>query len=146
VTVPYSRATAGDGARREIIKMLRAFGCDNVGIMDDFTTDQVLLAFQHRGRAVQMAASARGWAAMWLKENPWNKSRKSNPEAYKAEALEKGRKAAVSMLRDWVKSQLTLVECGLMPFDHVFMAYALTSDGRPLHERVSEAKLLPPPN
>jgi hypothetical protein len=145
VTVPYEHAAAGDRARVEITKMLRAFGCESVGIMDDFTDGSILLAFKYRGRAIQMSASAKGWAALWLRKNPWSPNRRGTEKAYKEQALEQGRKAAASMLRDWVKSQLTLVECGLMPFEHVFMAYALTSDGRPLHERVNEAKLLPPP-
>jgi len=33
-----------------------------------------------------------------------------------------------------------------LSFDAVFMPHMLTNDGRPLIERIQEAKLLPPPN
>ena len=36
---------------------------------------------------------------------------------------------------------MTAVECGILSFEAVFMPYMLTSDGRPLLERVNE--LLP---
>ena len=35
--------------------------------MDDFARHEVLLAFTHRGRRVQLHASAKGWAALYLK-------------------------------------------------------------------------------
>jgi hypothetical protein len=63
--VPYANATSGTAAREEVTRMLRRFGCESVGFMDDFDKHEVLLAFNHRGRSVQLRASARGWAAMY---------------------------------------------------------------------------------
>ena len=64
--VPYENATSGGKARDEIVKTLKGFGCESVGFMDDFENSTVLLAFKHRGRPVQLRASARGWAALYL--------------------------------------------------------------------------------
>ena len=41
--------------------------------MDDNVKHEVFLAFTLRGGQVQMSVSAKGWAAMWLKENPWGR-------------------------------------------------------------------------
>jgi hypothetical protein len=49
--------------------------------------------------------------------------------------------AVSSILRDWIKGQVTAVECGILSFEAVFLPYMLTHDGRPLIERV--ANLLP---
>src|SRR5262245_56541605 len=70
-TVPYSDASSDMRAREEIKKILRRFGCESIGFMDDEVNHEVLLAFTHRTRQVQLRASAKGWAQMWLKENPW---------------------------------------------------------------------------
>ena len=43
--------------------------------------------------------------------------------------------AVNSILRDWIKRQVTAIECGILSFEAVFMPYMLTSDGRPLLER-----------
>ena len=34
--IPYASATNGAAAREEITKILRRFGCESVGFMDDF--------------------------------------------------------------------------------------------------------------
>lgn len=146
LTVPYSGATSGAAARAEITKLLQRFGCESVGFMDDFANHEVLLAFKHRGRDVQLRASAKGWAALYLRENPWNHRRKGRRPDYEQAALRQGAIAINSILRDWVKGQLTAVECGVLSFEAVFMPHMLTNDGRPLIERVQEAKMLPPPN
>jgi hypothetical protein len=70
MSIPYSSATSGDRAREEVVKVLRRFGCEKIGFMDDHAKHEVTLAFEHRGRPVQLRASAKGWAQMWLKANP----------------------------------------------------------------------------
>jgi hypothetical protein len=56
-------------------------------------------------------------------------------------ALRQGQMAVNSILRDWIKGQMTAVECGILYFEAVFLPYMLTRDGRPLIERVAD--LLP---
>ena len=141
MNIPYASATTGKNARDEITKVLRRFGCESIGFMDDFEKHEVLLAFTHRGRQMQLRASAKGWAQMWLKENPYNYRRRGTKQDWEQAALKQGHVAVNSVLRDWIKGQVTAVECGILSFEAVFMPYTLTSDGRPLLERVQE--LLP---
>jgi len=145
MSVPYAGATSGMKARDEITKTLQRFGCESVGFMDDFAECSIMLAFKHRGRAVQLRASAKGWAAMYLKENPWTSSRKSSKAQWERAALEQGLIAVNSILRDWVKGQITAIETGILSFEAVFMPHMLTDDGRPVIERLSSLNLLPPP-
>lgn len=141
--VPYATASTGAAARDEITKVLRRFGCESVGFMDDFDKHEVLLAFTHRGRQVQLRASAKGWAQMFLKQEPWTSRRRGPRQEYEQAALKQGHVAVNSILRDWIKGQMTAVECGILSFEAVFMPYMLTSDGRPLHERMGETGLIP---
>lgn len=144
MTTPYASATSGGTARDEVTKILRRFGCESVGFMDDFEKHEVLLAFTHRGRPIQLRASAKGWAQMYLKENPWTSRRYGTRTDYEQKALQQGHKAVNSILRDWIKGQVTAVECGILSFEAVFMPYMLTNDGRPLIDRLAETELLPP--
>lgn len=146
MAVPYATAQSGMKARDEIANLLRRFGCESVGFMDDFQDQTVLLAFRHRGRSVQLRASAKGWAAMFLKEKPWNRRTRKSRVAYEQAALMQGVVAVNSILRDWVKGQVTAIECGILSFEAVFMPYMMTSDGRTLLECVMEAKMLPAPS
>jgi hypothetical protein len=138
---PYASATTGVKAREEISKVLRRFGCEAIGFMDEFEKHEVLLAFTHRGRQVQLHASAKGWAQMFLKEKPWTYNHRTTRVEYEQRALQQGHVAVNSILRDWIKGQVTAVECGILSFETVFLGFTLTHDGRPLIERVEE--LLP---
>ena len=142
---PYASATSGEAARTEIIKILRKFGCESVGFMDDFEKHEVLLAFTHRGRSVQLRASAKGWAQLFIKENPWSRRRIGSWKDYEQRALRQGQIAVNSILRDWIKGQVTAVECGVLAFEAVFLPYMLTNDGRPIVERLDESGWLPKP-
>ena len=143
--VPYAGATSGRQARDEVTKILRRFDCESVGFMDDFSEKAVILAFTHHGRHIQLRASANGWAQMYLKAHPYGSRTRCTRQEYEAKALDQGLIAVNSILRDWVKGQVTAVECGMLSFDAVFMPYMLTNDGRPLIERIAESKMLPAP-
>lgn len=112
--------------------------------MDDFAERAVILAFKHRGRPVQLRASAKGWAAMYLRANPTG-PRTMNKAAWETKALDQGFIAVNSILRDWVKGQITAVETGIMSFEAVFFAHMLSADGRPIIDAITSAGLLMPP-
>ena len=98
--------------------------------------------FEHRGRPVRLTASAKGWAVMWLKENPWGYRHRSSRIEYEQAALRQGHLAVSSVLRDWIKGQVTAIETGILSFEAVCMPFMLTSDGRPLVERLQDTDLL----
>lgn len=140
MTVPYENATSGMKARDELTTILKRFGCENVGFMDDFANGTVLLAFSHRGRSVQLKASSKGWAQMYMKANPGKYE--AYVKAREEKALAQGMIAVNSILRDWVKGQVTAVETGILSFEAVFVAHMLTSDGRSVLERIQSDNLL----
>jgi len=107
--------------------------------MDDFEKHEVLLAFTHRGRPVQMRASAKGWAQLYLKRHPYSYGRhRRHRVEYEQDALKQGHVAVNSILRDAIKGQVTLIECGILSFEAVFMPHMIAPDGRPLLEHVAE--------
>jgi hypothetical protein len=144
MSTPYESATSGGRARDETIKWLRRLGCEEIGFMDRYEQHELLLAFVHRGRPVQITVSAKGWAQMYLKENPHNGYRRRSRIEYEQDALRQGQIALNSMLRDWVKGQVTAIESGMLQFEHAFMPHMLTADGRTLMDRAAE--LLPKPD
>jgi hypothetical protein len=64
---------------------------------------------------------------------------------YEQKALQQGRIATNSILRDWVKAQITIIESGIVSFEAVFMPFMLTADGRTVIERIKDSNLLPSP-
>ncbi len=145
ISVPYETASSGANARDEVTKILSRFGCESVGFMDDFADHAVMLAFKHRGRPVQLRASAKGWAAMFLKANPYTGHRRVSRAEWERTALDQGLIAVNSILRDWIKGQVTAVETGIMSFEAVFFSHMLTRDGRTVLDAIQSANLLPAP-
>ena len=127
--IPYASATSGDRARSEIENMLIYFGAATVSWITDFETHTTTLGFVYKNRQVQLRASAAGWASMYLKRHPWNSRRKQNKLDYEAGVLQQGLVAINSILRDWLKGQLTAIESGLLQFEHVFLPYMITEHG-----------------
>ncbi|MDE0229979.1 MAG: hypothetical protein OXJ62_14100 [Spirochaetaceae bacterium] len=68
---------------------------------------------------MQLRASARGWADLYLRENPWHNRRRCSEDEWRDKALQQGMVAVNSILRDWMKGQIMAVETGLTEFRHV---------------------------
>ena len=145
MSLPYQHAKSGAKAREEIRKILQKFGAESVGFMDEFDTHTVILAFKIRGNPIQLRASAQGWANAYLREEPWNNRKRSTKHDYEKSALNQGMVAVNSILRDWVKGQITAIETGILTLEHVFLPYMLAHDGRPVLEHFQEQKLLAGP-
>ena len=139
MSVPYAQSTSGMRAREEIRKLLQEFGCESVGFMDCFADSSLVLCFTWHGRQIQLKASAQGWANYYLQAKPWNPHRsRSSEEDFKRRAYKQGNIAINSILRDWVKGQLTAVETGVLTFQDVFLPYMLTASGRTVGELAAD--------
>ena len=143
-SLPYATATAGDKALVALQRSLQAFGCQSFGTMTDEEHQEIIVAFRWRNRDVQLKASWKGYAVAWSKIHPYSRSRLSK-QAYDAKALAQARTSVCSVLRDWVKGQVTAVECGIMSFEAAFMPHMLLPTGERVVGRVERMQLLEPP-
>jgi hypothetical protein len=141
--LPYSNTTSGDKALGEIQKILQRFGCGRFGVMTDWDAGVLLIQFELNGRQVSFPASFKGYAAEWLKEKPYNSNYRYSRVEHEKRALEIGSVAVYSILRDWIKAQVTAVETGLISFDEVFMAHIMLPNGTRMIEHVKSQNLLP---
>lgn len=146
MAIPYENATTGNNAINEIQKMLRGFGCERFGTGEDFTTGELYIQFEHRGRRVHLKANARGYAAAWLREHPFGPRTKGSKADHEARALRIGGIAVYSILRDWVKGQVTAIEIGMLTFEAAFLSHILLTSGATVIEHVQAQKLLPAPD
>ena len=51
--------------------------------------------------------------------------------------------AVYSLLRDWIKGQVTAIECGILSFEGAFLGQILLPSGRTVLEHATEGNLLP---
>ena len=145
MALPYENATSGNNAINDIQKMLRGFGCAKFATGEDYESGELFVQFEHRGRQVQLRASAKGYAAAWLKEHPFTTRTRSSRVDHEQRALKIGSVAVYSILRDWVKGQVTAIEIGVMSFEAAFLAHLMLPSGQSVIEHLQTKRLLASP-
>jgi len=145
MTLPYENATSGKRALEDIQSILKKFGCGKFAAGEDFDTGEIFVQFEHHGRRVHLKASARGYAVAWLKAHPLRPQMKKTKAQHEARAFELGAIAVYSILRDWIKGQITAVEIGMLSFESAFLSHLMLPNGQRVIERVEEMRLLPAP-
>ena len=100
------------------------------------------MQFEWRERQVMIRASAKGYAAAWLRHYPWNARRAVAQADYQRKALQQANISVYSILRDWIKGQVTAVEVGMLSFEGAFLGQLLLPSGQTVHEAVVAQGLL----
>lgn len=146
MSLPYENSSSGERAVNDMQKILRGFGCGKFGHMMDFAEGVLMVQFEYRGRQVSVKASIQGYAAAWLKEHPYSPSyTRSSKAAHEAKAKAIGATAVYSILRDWIKGQITAIETGVLSFEGAFLGQLLLGSGKTVLETVQAQNLLPAP-
>lgn len=111
--------------------------------MTDYERGNLIVQFSHRGRDVQVSASFRGYAAAWLRKHPWTARKRGTKVDHEKKALEQAEISVCSILRDWLKGQVTAVETGVLSFEDVFLGQIMLPTGKTVMETTRECNLLP---
>jgi hypothetical protein len=146
MTLPYENSTSGERALGEIQKLLRGFGCNKFGSMLDDAEGTILVQFEWRGRQVSVKASIKGYAQAWLNDHKPARPFKTNDQKanHERKAMDIASVAVYSILRDWIKGQITAVETGILSFEGAFMGQLLLPDSTQTVEEYVRAKKLVP--
>ena len=139
--LPYQTSTAGDRALAELQRTLEKFDCQSFGTMVDRERGMTIVQFKWRNRHVQLEASWQGYASAMLKNKKKHYGNIRNKQ--EQQALEQAKISVCSILRDWVKGQVTAIECGVMSFEAAFMPHMLTVQGIRVIDHVQSQNLLP---
>ena len=143
--LPYENSSSGERALGEIQKLLRGFGCNKIGSMIDDAEGVVLVQFEYRSRPVSVKASIKGYAAAWLKEHPHSTRTRVTKVQHERKALDIASVAVYSILRDWIKGQITAIETGILTFEGAFLGQIMLPNGRTVLEHAAASNLLPGP-
>lgn len=143
MSLPYENSTSGERALGEIQKLLRGFGCAKFGSMSDDEAHEIMVQFEYRGRQVSVKASIQGYAAAWLKAHPYSTRSRSSRTDYERKAMDVASVAVYSILRDWIKGQITAIETGILSFEGAFLGQILLTNGKTVLDHAQQSNLLP---
>jgi len=142
MTLPYENATSGDKALADIQKILNSFGCQQFGSMVDNEAKEIRIFFKWKNRQVSLSASMAGYAAAWLRHHPYSSRTRCSRAEHERKAVSTANTAVYSMLRDWVKGQVTAVEVGILSFEGAFLGQILLPSGLTVLEHAKTSNLL----
>jgi len=142
MALPYEDAVSGERSLGEIQKILQRFGCQSFGSMMDFENKKLIVQFKYRDMPITVEASSAGYAAAWLKEHPWSSRTRKTRQQHEQRAHEKATVAVYSILRDWIKGQVTAIECGILSFEGAFLGQILLPSGKTVLQHAQESKIL----
>lgn len=110
--------------------------------MLDDEAGELLVQFEYRGQMVSVKASMKGYAAAWLKEHPYTSRMQKSKAQHEAKAMEVASVAVYSILRDWIKGQITAIQTGVLSFEGAFLGQLLLPSGKTVLEHAQSVKLL----
>ena len=142
MTLPYATATSGQKTIGEIQKVLQEFGASSFGFMEDFSTGDLIVQFKWKERAVTVRASAKGYAVAWLKHHPYGSRTRGTKAQHEEKALKQAKISVYSILRDWIKGQITAVETGMMSFEGAFLGQLHLPNGETVMDRLASSGIL----
>lgn len=142
MTLPYENATSGKNAVGEMQKILQQFGATSFGVMENFERKEVIVQFTWHDRNVTIKASAAGYAAAWLRAHPWTTRMNMSGKQHEQRAMKQAQISVYSILRDWIKGQITAVEVGMLSFEGAFLGQILLSNGETVLERIEHTDML----
>jgi hypothetical protein len=142
MSLPYENSTSGEKALGEIQKILRGFGCNKFGSMIDDGAGEILVQFEYRGRSVSVKASINGYATAWLKHHPYTHRMRCTKVEHERKALNVASVAVYSILRDWIKGQVTAIETGILSFEGAFLGQIMLPSGKTVLEHAKQQQLL----
>jgi len=135
VFMPYSNSKARpEEARGRIRKTLKKFGVDRISFDEDFRNHAIYVCFKYRNYPVSIPVNYGALALNFLKQEPYNSRRRCSREEYEEKKREIAYRAAFSILEDFIKSMVTMVEIGIFSFEEIFVAYFVDQNGRRLGE------------
>ncbi len=140
--LPYENATSGKAAIDEMQRLVRGFGASSFGVMDDFAAGEVIVQFTWRDRRISIKVSAKGYATAWLKHHPYGPRTKATRVEYERKALKQANISIYSILRDWIKGQLTAVEVGMLSFEGAFLGQIMLPSGETVLDQIERTNML----
>lgn len=143
--LPYENATSGDKAVGEMRKVLMDLGATKFGVWEDTEDQSITVQFEFKGQPVSVRASISGYAAAWLRENPWTTQRRSTRVEHERKAVNQASVSVYSILRDWIKGQCTAIHCGILSFEGAFLGQIMLPNGMTVLEHAKQGNLLPGP-
>ncbi len=135
MALPYSHSKADPvGAQVRIRKMLMKFGVDRIIFDEDFNKAEICVKFKYKDYPVSMPINYGSLSRLYIKEDPWTARRRCSQSEWEHDKRTIAYNASFSLLDDFLKGLIIIVEMGVFSFEEIFVSYFTDKQGHRLGE------------
>lgn len=116
-------------SQQRIQKMLVKFGVDRISFDTNLKDGELSIKFLYKGIPVKLPVNYARLADRYLDEDPYTDRKRISEEDWIANKREIASRAAFSILEDFLRGAITMVEMGVLPFEDVFIGSFINSKG-----------------
>ena len=130
-------------AQQRIRQTLLKFGVDRISFDEDFKAFTIYMKFRYKDYPVCVPVNYGEVAKRFMAAGPsWHTSRSRSTKAdWEQKHRDKAYRASFSIIEDFIKSMITMVELGVSTFEEIFMCYFMGPNEKRLGEYL--VKVLP---
>lgn len=126
-------------AQQRIRKTLLKFGVDRIIFDEDFKNFTIFVKFQYKDYPVSIPINYDQVAKRYQKEDPYNPSRRRIDRAeWENRHRQTAYKASLSILEDFIKSMIMVVELGVFSFEEIFFSCFQSANGQRMGEIIKK--------
>lgn len=135
MSLPYANSKASpQQAQARIQATLRKFGVSRISFEEDFEQCTLTVRLQYKDYPVSIPVDYGRLAEIYLEEDPYTSRKRMTRQAWEDGKREVAYRAAFSLLEDYLKSMVTIVEMGVFSFEEIFVSYFVGPGGKRLGE------------
>lgn len=121
-------------SQQRMRSVLLKFGVDRISFDEDFSNFTILIKFRYRDYPVCIPINYDVLARVFQKADPFTGRKQSTKDEWEKRLRQKAYNAAFSIIEDFIKSMITMVELGAFSFEEIFVSYFIGPNGKRLGE------------
>jgi len=135
MSLPYANSTANPMQSEARIKSsLRKFGVGMIVIADDIDNSIISIMFKYNGLPVSLPVDYGKLAGRFMEDKPHTSRTRSTLDNYEFKMKKQAHSAAYSIMEDFIKSMISMVETDIFTFEEVFLPFFVGKDGKRVAE------------
>lgn len=133
MALPYSNSTANpEKAQARIRTMLHRFGVDALSFTENIREREISVNFVYDGYPVKLLVDYGALSLTYIDDAPYSSRMRRTRKQYEEEKLKVAYRASFSLLQDYLKGTLTMVELNATPFAEAFLSNFVNNKGERL--------------
>ena len=121
-------------AQQRIRQTLIKFGVDRIAFDEDLKAFTIYMKFRYKDYPVCIPVNYDQVAKKFMQASPRTRTSRTAKDKWESRHRDKAYRASFSIIEDFIKSMITMVELGVFTFEEIFISYFMGPNEKRLGE------------